>query len=681
MRKLLLFLPFFAILSLQAQTEGECGASSAHKKMLSENSAYAAKMAAFDARYQTGISPVVPPNTTDRIIPVVVHVMHLGEPLGTGSNISDEDIKAKIQAINERYRKIPGTYGDGDGVDVNIEFALAVRDPDGNCTNGITRTDMSGEANYAANGVLLSYAGMSDIELKAFDYWDSNDYYNIWLVSEIDNGVGGTTGFAYFAAAHGEDYDGAIILAGAFRNPESSAAVHELGHAFNLYHTFEGDGDGSNCPDETDGCGYGEGDCCSDTPAHKRTIVGDCDGTGTNECGTDINDLSFRNNYMDYAGVCRNMFTPLQKVRVLDAVDNERASLLGINGNMSLVPVAMPEADFTIETGTLVCQNENLPIKILDKSSCMPNNFLEESDWGEDISFLWTVSNGTDEYTYTSQNPQFTLSVPGTYSVTLTVTNAFGSDTKTLENALLVTNSNTAATCMPGSEENGYFTYTVYRVAMGDIDNSTSSVLSGLYEDFRCSQNTVVVPGETYPLLISARANNDYDELFRVYIDYDNNGAFENDELIFDGFTPAGSMATHTTTITIPSNAVQDNLLTMRVIGEPIEITSDEVACNEDFFVADVEDYGVYITSTLSASDTAYKAFTLSPNPAETSFTLSGNSLIERISLYNMLGQLVLETTASESSVAVEVASLAAGTYLVQVTSQGKTNNLKLIKE
>lgn len=413
MRKLLLLIPCLSFVMVQAQTDGHCGTSVVHERMLAQKPEYAAKMAAFDTRFLENINVVAPPTTTDRIVPVVVRVMHLGEQVGTGSNITDAQIKAKIQAINERYRKIPGTYGFGDGVDVNIEFALAVRDPEGNCTNGITRTDMSAHPLYVENGVLLGYAGMSDVDLKEYDYWDSDEYYNIWLVSEIDNGVGGTTGFAYFAAAHGEEYDGAVVLAGAFRNEESSAAAHELGHAFNLYHTFEGDGDGTSCPDETDGCGFGEGDCCGDTPAHKRTVLADCDGTGTNECGTNINDLSFRSNYMDYAGVCRNMFTPFQKIRVLDALDNERSSLLASNGNMSLVPPAAPVADFTIETGHIVCLGSDTEVKLLDKSGCIPNNYLEESDWGEAITFLWTVSNGTDEYTFNGQNPQFSLAQPG----------------------------------------------------------------------------------------------------------------------------------------------------------------------------------------------------------------------------------------------------------------------------
>ena len=35
------------------------------------------------------------------IIPVVVHIMHNGEAIGVGSNISEQDIKMQIKAIND----------------------------------------------------------------------------------------------------------------------------------------------------------------------------------------------------------------------------------------------------------------------------------------------------------------------------------------------------------------------------------------------------------------------------------------------------------------------------------------------------------------------------------------------------------------------------------------------------
>ena len=86
-------------------------------------------------------------------IPVVVHVMHKGESVGKGANISDEDVKRGIQYLNNYWRKVSGTSGFGDGVDLNIEFSLAVQDPNGNCTNGIDRVNMSGVPAYVNNGV------------------------------------------------------------------------------------------------------------------------------------------------------------------------------------------------------------------------------------------------------------------------------------------------------------------------------------------------------------------------------------------------------------------------------------------------------------------------------------------------------------------------------------------------
>ena len=75
-------------------------------------------------------------------IPVVVHVVFNNDT----ENISDDQIKSQIRILNEDYR---ATNSDIDKVpepfkpfvaDAKIEFALAKKDPDGNPTNGITRT-------------------------------------------------------------------------------------------------------------------------------------------------------------------------------------------------------------------------------------------------------------------------------------------------------------------------------------------------------------------------------------------------------------------------------------------------------------------------------------------------------------------------------------------------------------
>jgi hypothetical protein len=84
------------------------------------------------------------------VIPVVVHVIHLGEAVGTGNNISDAQILEAIQGLNNRF-----SNSNGMSVDFNMEFCLAVRDPNNQPTNGINRVDGSAINGYASNVLIL----------------------------------------------------------------------------------------------------------------------------------------------------------------------------------------------------------------------------------------------------------------------------------------------------------------------------------------------------------------------------------------------------------------------------------------------------------------------------------------------------------------------------------------------
>ncbi|SKB29648.1 hypothetical protein SAMN05660226_00557 [Parapedobacter luteus] len=76
-------------------------------------------------------------------IPVVVHVLHNGEPVGTGLNISMAQIESQIDALNEDFRRLNADASNTPSVfqpvasDVGIEFHLACIDPEGNPTNGV----------------------------------------------------------------------------------------------------------------------------------------------------------------------------------------------------------------------------------------------------------------------------------------------------------------------------------------------------------------------------------------------------------------------------------------------------------------------------------------------------------------------------------------------------------------
>ena len=75
-------------------------------------------------------------------VPVVFHVVH-----ENGSeNVPSSFIKAIMEELNRDFQKLnPDTSGivtafQGTIGDPDFQFRLATKDPNGNCTNGITRT-------------------------------------------------------------------------------------------------------------------------------------------------------------------------------------------------------------------------------------------------------------------------------------------------------------------------------------------------------------------------------------------------------------------------------------------------------------------------------------------------------------------------------------------------------------
>jgi hypothetical protein len=252
--------------------------------------------------------------STLNTIPVVVHVIHLGEPIGIGSNITDIQIQQAIAGLNDRFRNINGL-----GVDVELEFCLASKDPNGNSTNGINRVDGSSVPNYSANGITPTgnpCSGAVATIIKDLSKWPVSDYYNIWVVSEICNG--GFVGYASYPV--GGLYDGLVIVSTSMTST-SGTLPHEVGHGFFLYHTFNGDVGNVSCPVDTN-CLI-DGDRVCDTPPHKQS---DC-GT-TNPCTSSGVWDNSRYNYMAYCPLV-NRFTQGQKDRIrTTAIVAPRVSLL-----------------------------------------------------------------------------------------------------------------------------------------------------------------------------------------------------------------------------------------------------------------------------------------------------------------------------------------------------------------
>lgn len=264
----------------------------------------------------------------EKTLPIVFHIMHTGQAIGEGANITDEQIIETLSEANKMFRKEPGSVGDGAGADTKIDFCLAQRDPDGNPTTGVTRHDLSDIPVYVEYGVASSSLqdGMNDEAMKEIACWDVDNYVNVYIVTEIggNNGGGGIQGYAYLSPTN-DCRDGVVMLSNKMvLSPFNlgKTFVHELGHYLTIDHTFANT---FSCTQESN-CET-QGDKICDTPPT----------TTNNFCSFPDCPDAIVENYMDYTGEsCRNMFTQGQAERMHACLNEGRYDLW--NNNFSCVP-------------------------------------------------------------------------------------------------------------------------------------------------------------------------------------------------------------------------------------------------------------------------------------------------------------------------------------------------------
>ncbi|MBO9571510.1 MAG: zinc-dependent metalloprotease [Chitinophagaceae bacterium] len=356
--KFILLLATAICFTISAYTQSICGFDHIHKKLSETNPSYRKKIAEqnqqLDQYIQKNKSRLTA-RTNGTLaalytIPVVVHVIHTGSAIGTIYNPTDAQIVGAINYLNQVYNgTYPGITGAGD---LQIQFVLAQRDPNCNPTNGINRVNGSGILNYAANGVNLSgSSGTNELNVKNLIRWDPSQYYNIWVVNKIDGSDGTygsfTAGYAYFPGAS-PSLDGTVMLATQMVAGEKTLP-HEIGHALNLYHPFEG-AIGSTCPSNSNCNTQGDRICDTDPITQPAFVT----RTGTNPCtGTNYNDNTEKN-FMNYTDQYI-LFTPGQKARLLAAMTlpsrSSLASSLGGTPPSAGGTTCVPKINFEFTEG------------------------------------------------------------------------------------------------------------------------------------------------------------------------------------------------------------------------------------------------------------------------------------------------------------------------------------------
>jgi hypothetical protein len=302
-------------------------------------------------------------------IPCVVHVVYDG--VANANVPSSNQINEAIDYLNAVY---DGTYLGTTSDAIQIKFVLATKDPSNNPTNGIVRVNGETLPQYSTNGVnVIATNGTPEMQLKNSSRWDSEKYYNIWVVNKIDGCAGSNCnqfigGYAYFPRFDNDyisakNLDGTIILASQMAAGQKTLP-HEIGHAFNLYHTFEGNdvfnNGANNCPLNTDPSI--DGDKCADTdPITNPLSNGSNCRTGINNCTNTLYKENTERNYMNYTN-CFSLFTTNQKSRMQAACNTTQRLSLATSwangqGNYPALFIA-PKANSIVPISTFINANQ-----------------------------------------------------------------------------------------------------------------------------------------------------------------------------------------------------------------------------------------------------------------------------------------------------------------------------------
>jgi Pregnancy-associated plasma protein-A/Secretion system C-terminal sorting domain len=244
-------------------------------------------------------------------IPIVFHVMHRGEPVGTGTNISDALLVDQVAVLNEcfsqtnndqnliapPYQGLPGNP--------NFRFEIACTDPNGAGTTGIVRRQSTTVFSEDSDNIKTTSTGGDDP-------WPTDRFLNVWIAP---NNLNTGTSFGYspwaFLYSQNPNKDGVVVRfdavgrnLGNFTGRASGRTmVHEIGHWLNLFHLFDGGCQGN--------------DFCNDTPSQnsRTSETATCPIT-TTSCGNTNVDMF--DNFMDGTNeTCgRRMFTRDQVIRM-----------------------------------------------------------------------------------------------------------------------------------------------------------------------------------------------------------------------------------------------------------------------------------------------------------------------------------------------------------------------------
>jgi hypothetical protein len=365
------------------------------------------------------------------VIPVIVHVIHGGQAVGTYPNISQTQINSQINVLNADFAGTGLNSGNlaATGFSVvgaantNITFCLATKDPNGLALAepGIERISYvaKGWSNPTSFTSPSTFQNFINTTVKPNTIWNPAKYLNIW-VTDCSNNVG-LLGYATFPAGSGlsgipggtgsSTSDGIWNWARAFGNTgtllapynKGRTATHEIGHWLGLRHIG---GDASSVSGDCNAS-----DFCNDTPPQKGGANGGQYGqnyggpayplhaTGSNSCSAAAPNGDMFMNFMDYTDdAFMYMFTPGQATRMQTAMQNGtyRSQLTANSTSLCGATTALKDLDVSENVFTIY-PNPVKGVVTLTYGGNTPLNVLINNSLGQ-LVFTENFNDGSGKY-------------------------------------------------------------------------------------------------------------------------------------------------------------------------------------------------------------------------------------------------------------------------------------------
>jgi PKD repeat protein len=378
---------------------------------------------------------------------------------------------------------------------------------------------------------------------------------------------------------------------------------------------------------------------------------------------------------MSYHWTSNGTATNRQLKPWLDPTNSGALTLAGSNDPCTPTTPVPPVANFVANQTNVT---PGTTVSFTDQSTGIPTSW----SWTLSPATGWAYANGTAS---TSQNPQITFNTVGQYTVTLTATNAQGSDAETKTNYIIVAQATGPCTPSVTATCDEY----IQNVTLNTINNTTACT-SGGYVSYT-STSTSLAKGTQYTATITPAVGANIGQAYTndeiaIWIDYNNDFTFSATERV--GYVLVGAGWSNQFTFTVPSTATT-GAVRMRV-RISYSVVADGGAPIDPCAVAtygETEDYTVNITQggNVGLSELNENDVIIYPNPTNSNFVVEipevQNELVE-IKLMDVFGRIITSKSIQKNNLKYEFStnSISNGTYYVVIVSDLRTITKRVIK-